>query len=94
MLALEQRLAALHYDVGPVDGVFDGNTAFAVVAFQKVTGMGRTSRATDDVVAAVQTATDPPPLVPGGGAVRVEVDVGRQVLFLYEDDALYKILPV
>jgi peptidoglycan hydrolase-like protein with peptidoglycan-binding domain len=94
VLALEQRLATLHYDVGPVDGVYDGNTAFAVVAFQKVTCTSRTSRATDDVLAAVQTAADPPPLVPGGGAARVEVDVGRQVLFLYQDDTLYKILPV
>ncbi len=94
VLALEQRLAELHYDVGAVDGVFDSNTAFAVVAFQKVTGMARTSRATDDVIAALQTANDPPPLVAGGGAGRVEVDVGRQVLFLYQGDALWRILPV
>jgi len=94
VLALEQRLVALHYDPGAVDGVFDSSTAFAVVAFQKVTGMGRTSRATDDVLAALQTATDPPPLVPGGGAGRVEVDVGRQVLFMYQADVLWRILPV
>ena len=94
MLALEQRLNALHYDPGPIDGVFDSSTAFAVVAFQKVTGMARTGRATDDVLAALQAATDPPPLVPGGGAGRVEIDVGRQVLFLYQDDALWRILPV
>jgi len=94
VLALEQRLVALHYDPGAVDGVYDSSTAFAVVAFQKVNGMARTSRATDDVVAAMQTATDPPSLVPGGGAGRVEVDVGRQVLFLYQDNALWRILPV
>ncbi|MBV8305804.1 MAG: murein L,D-transpeptidase [Acidimicrobiia bacterium] len=94
VLALEQRLNALHYDPGPIDGVFDSSTAFAVVAFQKVTGMARTGRATDDVIAALQTATDPPPLVPGGGAERVEIDVARQVLFLYLDDALWRILPV
>jgi peptidoglycan hydrolase-like protein with peptidoglycan-binding domain len=94
VLALEQRLNALHYDPGAIDGVFDSSTAFAVVAFQKVTGMGRTSRATDDVIAALQTATDPAPLVPGGGAGRVEIDVGRQVLFLYQDNNLWRILPV
>jgi peptidoglycan hydrolase-like protein with peptidoglycan-binding domain len=94
VLALEQRLIALHYDPGAVDGVFDSSTAFAIVAFQKVTGMARTSRATDDVIAALQTATDPPSLVPGGGAGRVEVDVGRQVLFLFQSDALWRILPV
>jgi len=94
VLALEQRLSDLHYDPGAIDGVFDSSTAFAVVAFQKVTGMGRTSRATDDVIAALQTATDPAPLVPGGGVTRVEIDVGRQVLFLYLDNALWRILPV
>ena len=94
VLALEQRLNALHYDPGAIDGVFDSSTAFAVVAFQKVTGMARTSRATDDVVAALQAATDPAPLVPGGGAARVEIDVGRQVLFLYLDNALWRVLPV
>ena len=94
VLALEQRLAELHYDVGAVDGVYDGNTASAVTAFQKVTGMSRTGRATDDVLAAVNTATDPAPLVPAGGATRVEVDIARQVLFLYQGNALSKILPV
>src|SRR5438270_5272142 len=94
VLALEQRLSELHYDVGAVDGVYDSTTAFAVTAFQKVTGMARTGRATDDVLAAVTGATDPPALVPGGGATRVEVDVPRQVLFLYRGNALFKILPV
>jgi lipoprotein-anchoring transpeptidase ErfK/SrfK len=94
VLALEQKLAELHYDPGNVDGYFDSNTAFGVVAFQKVTGLPRTSRATDDVVAALQTALPPPSLVPGGGAGRVEIDVGRQVLFLYQGDQLYKIIPV
>ena len=92
--ALEERLAALHYDVGAVDGRFDSVTASAVLAFQKVNKLPRSGRATDDVLAALQTATDPPPLVPGGGAVRVEIDLPRQVLFLYRDGALLKILPV
>jgi peptidoglycan hydrolase-like protein with peptidoglycan-binding domain len=94
VLALEQRLNELHYDPGAIDGYFDSSTAFAVVGFQKVTGMARTSRATDDVIAALQTATDPPSLVPGGGAGRVEIDVGRQVLFLFQNDALWRIIPV
>jgi len=94
VLALEQRLDTLHYDTGAVDGLFDSNTAFAVTALQKVYGMPRSGRATDDVLAAVPTATDPPPVVPGGGARRVEIDVPRQVLFLYQNDTLFKILPV
>jgi peptidoglycan hydrolase-like protein with peptidoglycan-binding domain len=91
---LEQRLAALHYDVGAVDDVYDQNTAYGVTAFQKVTGMPRNGRATDDVVRALTTAQPPPPLVPAGGANRVEIDLTRQVLFLYEGGTLTKILPV
>jgi len=94
VLALQQRLQALHYFVGTPDGVFAQDTVYAVQAFQKVTGMARTGRATDDVVKAMETATTPAPLVPGGEASRVEVDIPRQVLFLYEGNGLSLILPV
>ena len=89
MPALEQRLDALQYDVGKVDDVYDQNTAYAVMAFQKVNGMDRTGRATDDVVAALAAGHGtPPPWCPGGGANRVEVDIARQVLFLYRANTL------
>jgi lipoprotein-anchoring transpeptidase ErfK/SrfK len=95
VLTLEQKLASLHYYVGDVDQTFDANTRDAVMGFQKVTGMDRTGRATDDVVAAVEAAKDPPsPLVPKGGFKRVEIDLDRQVLFLYELNNLALILPV
>ena len=92
--ALERRLQALQYDVGTVDDVYDQNTAYGVMAFQKVTGMGRTGRATDDVVAALATATAPPALVPTGGENRVEIDIPRQVLFLYKANTLQKIVTI
>jgi peptidoglycan hydrolase-like protein with peptidoglycan-binding domain len=90
---LEQALAGLHYDPGPVDGAYDGATTYAVVAFQKVTGLPRTGRATQDVVDALGGAQPPAPLVPGG-ATRVEIDLARQVLLLWEGDALTRVLPV
>lgn len=91
---LEQRLDALRYDVGTVDDVYDRNTAFAVTAFQKVAGLPRTGKATPDVLNAMAVAQPPPPMVPGGGATRVEIDLGRQVLFLYQGDALHRVLPI
>lgn len=94
VLAIQQRLQALHYWVGTPDGIYAQDTVYAVMAFQKVTGMARTGRATDDVVAAMETATTPSPLVAGGEANRVEVDLPRQVLFLYEGGSLSTILPV
>ncbi len=92
--ALEQRLSDLRYDPGKVDGVFDATTGHAVLAFQKVNGMARTSRATPDVVANVSRSRPPAPLLASGGATRVEIDLKRQVLFLWKDGALARILPV
>ena len=92
---LEQRLAGLRYHVGAVDGVYDADTESAVTAYQKVTGMARTGRATPDVTAGVAgTTAPPPPLVPGGAPSRVEIDLTRQVLFLYGGGSLVAILPV
>jgi peptidoglycan hydrolase-like protein with peptidoglycan-binding domain len=92
--ALEEKLAAMHYDVGKVDGVFDGNTYHAVMAFQKVQGLRRTGRATPDVLSGVQTAGPPGALLPAGGSTRVEVDLKRQVLFLYKGGGLFRILSI
>jgi lipoprotein-anchoring transpeptidase ErfK/SrfK len=91
--ALEAKLVALRYEVGTPDDKFDADTGHGVMAFQKVTGKERTGRATDDVVATVAATNDPPPpLVGSGGANRVEIDLNRQVLFLYENDALAKVI--
>ncbi|MEY2475469.1 MAG: hypothetical protein QOG87_784 [Actinomycetota bacterium] len=92
--SLEAKLAELHYDVGRVDGVYDSMTSHAVLAFQKVHGMARTSRATDDVVAKVMAAGQAAPMMGGGGATRVEIDIKRQVLFLWKGGGLYRILDV
>ena len=92
--SFEAKLAELHYDVGKVDGYFDSMTSHAVLAFQKVNGMGRTSRATDDVVARIMSSGQVAPMMGGGGATRVEVDIKRQVLFLWKGGGLYRILDV
>ncbi len=92
--ALEQWLTALRYDVVRVDDVFDADTTHAVIAYQKVANLPRTGRATQDVVDALPEAAPTAPLVPGGGPNRIEVDLPRQVLFLYEADAMSRILPV
>ncbi len=92
--ALEQRLAELRYDVGRVDGVFDSTTGHAVMAFQKVNGLKRSGRATQDVLDKLPSAGLPGALLSGGGATRVEVDIKRQVLFLYTGGTLNRIVSV
>ena len=91
---IEERLRALHYFVGAVDGTFDKDTEQAVNAMQKVHGMDVTGRVDAQTWSTMSTAKDPSPLVPGGAERRVEIDVRRQVLFLYEGNKLAEIVPV
>lgn len=94
VLGLQQRLAALGYDVGTPDGVFGSRTAHTVMAFQKVEGLKRTGEDNAAVRAALAKATPPSALVPNGEANRVEVDIDRQVLLLWNGGRLARILSV
>lgn len=91
--ALQTRLAELKYDVAP-DGKYSSSTMHAVMAFQKVNGLGRDGVAGVTTLAKLATPSIPGALVGGGGATRVEVDVARQVLFFYKSNALYRIVSV
>jgi len=92
--ALEVRLDTLHYFVGPIDETYDDETAQAVMSFQKVNNKDRNGKVDPALWSAISTATDPKPLVSGGKPSRVEVDVKRQALFLYENGKLSKIIGV
>jgi peptidoglycan hydrolase-like protein with peptidoglycan-binding domain len=94
VLRLQERLGQYHYDPGTVDGHYGEGTALAVMAFQKVSGLGRTGVADAATLAALAGATDPGPLLPTGAPTRVEVDMARQVLFVWSDGQLVRILPV
>lgn len=92
VLELENRLAAQKYDPGKVDGYFDSSTHHAVMSFQKVHGLPRTGRATDDVLNLIGRVGAPAAMLPGGGATRVEVDLKRQIVQLYVGGDLYKVV--
>ena len=92
--ALQERLTALHYAAGAIDGRYGAGLTTAVMAFQKVHGLPRNGRATVDVLAAIAAAADPAPMLPDGGPTRIEVDFKRQVLFFWKDGALQRIIPV
>ena len=94
--ALEDALAILMFGAHTLDDTYDQDTADSVVAFQKAAGLARTGRVTQDVADALASPTShpPDPLVPGGGPTRVEIDLHRQLLMLYENDALFRVLPV
>lgn len=94
VMALEQRLVALKYDPGNADGTFDWATHYAVMAFQKVQGLDRSGRATPDVMELMTRVGAPGPMLPEGGANRVEVDLKRQMLQLYVNGELNRVLSV
>lgn len=84
---LQQRLAQLHYYPGAVNGQFGTSTLEAVWAFKEVQGLPTTAGA-DDVDPAMRRALArpqlPPVLVPQGGELRIEVNLPREVLVLYQ----------
>ncbi len=94
---LEQVRAKLielrYYDPVTDDGDSAG-LADAILAFEKVEGLPRTATATPDVMLRLTTAAQPASLVPDGNAYRVEIDLARQVLFLYENSQLTRIVHV
>lgn len=92
--ALQQRLADLGYDIGPIDGFAGSRTFYTIMAFQKVEGLARTGEDSDALRAALATASPPGPIVPGGAANRVEIDINRQVLLLWKGGALARVLSV
>jgi len=90
--AVQRRLAELGYDIGVADGGLGDRTWHALMSFQKVEGLARTGRIDEATTSALATASRPGPLVPGGAATRVEIDLDRQVLFFWQGGALARVL--
>ncbi|MFH0915886.1 MAG: S-layer homology domain-containing protein [bacterium] len=90
---MEGRLAALSYDPGAVDGVFDSRTAEAVMAFQKVEGLDRTGVASAGIWSRLVTGDRPAARKMAGGD-RVEIDLSRQVLFVVADGIVERTVPI
>ena len=86
--ALQQRLAALKYYPGPIGGVFGTYTLEAVWAFQEVQGLsvdGVVGPLTGHALVSPRTYQARDPL---GGALRVEVNLTKRVLVLYQDNKI------
>ncbi|MDP9333649.1 MAG: L,D-transpeptidase family protein [Actinomycetota bacterium] len=79
----EARLKALHFDPGPVDDVFDQDTRYAVSTVQKYFGLPRTG-VIDAAVQLVLTHFVYTPAEPKSEPDRVEIDLDKQVLTLYQ----------
>jgi lipoprotein-anchoring transpeptidase ErfK/SrfK len=85
---LQQRLAQLAYYPGPADGRFGTDTEEAVWAFQEVQGIPVTGIVASKTERALVSPQEPQPLVRNGGALRVEVSLGRRVLYVYHNNKI------
>ncbi len=94
VMALQQRLADLGYDIGPIDGLAGWRTHYTIMAFQKAEGLSRTGEDGAALREALAQASPPAPMVPGGAPNRVEIDLDRQILFLWKGGQLARILSV
>lgn len=88
----ERLLSELGYWTGPVDGVFDPATRFALIAFQKWERRAVTGQLTMKELNVIRTASKPAPR--DGEYEHVEVDVDRQVLLLADGKGGLRVLPV
>lgn len=91
--AVQTKLAALKYYAGPIDGSPGSALRSAVMAFQKVNGLGRDGGVGPQTLAALKAPVTPK-LKGKGKGVRVEVDLTRQVLYVVKDDVIARILSV
>jgi hypothetical protein len=91
VLALQQRLAALRYDVGGVDGIFGDSTLHGVIAFQKVQRIG-----IDGIVGPLTWSRLAQPVVPRprytGSAAAIEVNLTLRVVLVTKAGAVTRIL--
>ncbi len=92
--AVQERLAALNYDVTLADGKYGDQLYHAVMAFQKVNGLSRTGRVNTQTLTALDSATEPSPLIATGGTDRIEIDLQKQYLALYKGGTIYRLLSI
>ena len=92
----EKRLAELGYWAGPADGVWDTASRHALVAFQKVEGARPTGVLTRaEYNALTDTSQGVPKPRREAAGPHIEVDLGRQILYLVDAEGkVANILPI
>jgi len=89
----ERRLSEMGYRTGPVEGVIEGATRNALIAFQKWEGRKVTGQLSRGDFEAIMSSNGPQPK--DSGYRHVEVDLDRQVLLVTDNEgAVTRILPV
>lgn len=84
VVRLQRRLHRLGYAPGAVNGRFGEKTTAAVWAFQKANRLRPESTVRPRTWSALAEPRTPRPLAPRRRADRVEIDLSRQLLFVYQ----------
>jgi peptidoglycan hydrolase-like protein with peptidoglycan-binding domain len=84
VLLYEERMKALHFDPGPVDGYFDQDTQYAVVTVQKYFQQARTG-VIDGGVQLALSHFQYAPAEPTSEPDRVEIDLDKQVITVFQN---------
>lgn len=91
----EKRLAELGYWAGPADGVWDGASRHALIAFQKVEGARPTGKLTRAEYNALTRPDPGRPKARQAGEPHLEVDLARQILFMVDAEGkVANVLPI
>jgi N-acetylmuramoyl-L-alanine amidase len=94
VVTLQRRLAQLHYDVGRADGYFGTTVFHAVVAFQKVNGLGRTGVVDSRTWSRLSSGTVLAKLRYIRSGSGLEISLGKQVMLRASGGALVAIYDV
>jgi lipoprotein-anchoring transpeptidase ErfK/SrfK len=90
---MQAHLRRLGYVTGRA-GTFDGRTARAVLAFRKVTGMARTTRASKNVMRRIARGQGAFTIRRPTHGRHIEADLTRQVIALIEGGKVRRIYPI
>jgi peptidoglycan hydrolase-like protein with peptidoglycan-binding domain len=91
--ALQRRLRRFGYAAG-ASGTYDARTARAVLAFRKVTGMRRTTRASVEVMRRIARGQGSFTIRRPGDGRHIEADLTRQVIALVDGGMVRRIYPI
>jgi peptidoglycan hydrolase-like protein with peptidoglycan-binding domain len=92
VLALQQRLRALHYDVGPASKSYGWDMVHAVTAFQKAQGDNRNGVADLQVWKQINHPKRPHLKYPVSSGYAVEVNIEKQLLLISKNGKVWRIL--
>ena len=90
VLALQERLSALHYWLGTPDGTFDDSTEQAVYAFQKAAGLVRDGVVGPKTEAALSQPVEPQPRSRSGYVI--EIDLSDDLMMFVSNGRLDYVL--